>query len=276
MAEKKSFLTVWLPVAGVCAAVAVGFYQVGHQSVGIMLLYVAAAILVLCVLAAVSTPAARLFLRISIPFTWIYRGIVLLVAEAYGRSSVFLLRPIISRTLKEHGFWQSAVPSWSAQTMRGHQGSDFLVIAKKDHNVRGAHFIIRPDYNFPYWRAGFRLTSSIEDVQGTPLKDSVLYHVAAGSRGGQPRTYLYLDGRHIGDWALQAYQAPRPSFELDFCVYSGATPDRFHLVVRADKEHICEVDFSRDYAEQLVLIAWGDGHDFCVHFDKISVDWVPV
>jgi hypothetical protein len=33
------------------------------------------------------------------------------------------------------------------------------------------------------------------------------------------------------------------------------------------------VDFPTRYAEQLVLVAWADGREFCVHFEQILVHW---
>ena len=230
----------------------------------------------LCVLAVVSTPLAQVLKRISSGVLRLLKTIGLLAVEVYKRIGAFLLGPIISYTLRQTGFSQLPTLSWTAQSRKGPLGSDFLPLSKKGCRVGGGHFTIRPDYSFAYWRAGICLMTGAQDAQTSDPRQALLFHIALDQQGAQPFLYIDRDGTRYGSWALQPYAHPRPSFEFDFSIYSGRDAGQLQITVSVDNECIQNLDFPQQYTEQLVLIAWADGQDSRVHFEKISVSWIPV
>jgi len=184
-----------------------------------------------------------------------------------------VLGPVIRRVLQEGGLAEARAISWTAEQKRGKQGSDFLRLARNGYRLAGARFVVRPDYAFPLWHAGFRLTRATENLEESDLRATLLVQITQTYFGGKVGHSSHRQGVDYGPWALPRSANPTPSFLFDLSILPSAQAGSLRLVYSINADTPQALDFAAEYAEQLVLVGWADGADFRVHFEQVSLSW---
>ena len=275
------FWTFWLAVSGVLIAVGVALLTFGYPAhTAKVVLFVGIAVLVVSVLSPALSPLRGLLAILPSAIFRLFKRIASALVKTYAHVGAFILKPIFTYA---NGDAQSRAPvpapalalaapvsSWTAQDKRGPQKSDLLSFSKDGHLLNSVHFVVRPDYTFRNWYAGFRLTTAADDVWKAELNATVLFYLVDSER--QPTCHLYVEQRAQGQYGLRNFGQPHPSFEFDIALYP-ARAGELCAAISVDKEWVQAVQFPRRYAEQLVLVAFADGRDFKIHFEQISVNW---
>lgn len=156
------------------------------------------------------------------------------------------------------------------------QQADYELIRKpEDSHFRGLSFVIRPDYQFNYWRAGFRLVRPGEDLSRGDIGDTVLFHIAVNRGGAQPTIALIVHRQVVAQSGLPFYNERWPSFRISGNVWSIPNSQRLRIavMVEAPASSPVEVEFDASDMDSVALLAWGDGNPFRVFFDDVKVYW---
>jgi hypothetical protein len=285
---KWEFWTFWLTVSAALIAAGVALPSVEYATVSKSLISVLSkalisagvAVLILSLLSLALAPLTRpLSVLPSVIVQFVKRSGAALLS-AYARVGAFVLKPILARAeinepITPEGVPAGPVSSWTAHRNLGPQKSDLLPISMPGHVVSNVHFVVRPDYRFRNWYAGFRLAPSGDEVWKTELTTTVLFYLVDNPQMPQPTFHLYVQRRAQGPFALRNFGQPRPSFEFDIAVYPAGAGE-LCAAISVDKEWVQAMTFPQRYAEQLVLVAFADGRDFKIQFDNISVSWAPI
>ena len=157
------------------------------------------------------------------------------VVEAYAWLGALLLGPLIRRVLREKGLAQTYALMWTAGKRRiGQQGSDFLKIAQEGYRVAGARFVVRPDYRYSRWHAGFRLTPATENFETADLRATVLFDMEMTGTDAQARLSCHREGMSWGPWDIPSRWYPKPSFTVELSVYPSVETGKLHVTMSVD------------------------------------------
>lgn len=239
-----------------------GYTRSGWTLIGIAILIVTVAIVSIAVPALV-----QVLLWVSAPLRW--------VASLTWK---FAARTLSRAKQKMRTYFSDGGPMYDfvAHRPRAYmhsQQADYKLIPKPEGSeFRGLGVVIRPDYQFDYWRAGFRLVRAGEDLSHGDISDTVLFHIAIDQLGGQPYTAIYVRRRQqLG--AINSGNVRWPSFRISANVWPvpNAPKLRMSVVVEAPNSSPVEVEFDTGDMESVALIAWGDGGPFRVSFDDVKI-----
>ena len=273
------FWTFWLTVSIGLSTVGVALPSFGYSAhTAKVVFFVGIGVLVVSVLSPVLSPIRGLLAILPSAIFWLFKRIASALVKTYAHVGAFLLKPIFTyanRDAQSQAPLRASAPaapisSWTAQEKRGPQKSDLLSFSKDGHLLSSFRFMVRPDYTFRNWYAGFRLTTAADDALKTELNSTVLFYLVDSDR--QPACHLYVDGRAQGPFGLRNFGQPHPSFEFDIALYP-ARAGELCAAISVDKEWVQAATFPRRYAEQLVLVAFADSRDFRIHFEQMSVNW---
>ena len=270
------FWTFWIAIPALAISGGLGLISLGHPVGGRRLFYaglIFAALLVLGLLAKAATETAK---AVSNPLLKAIQAVVRFVGEALVWFEALLLSPVIHRVLSKSDVGNDPPQAWTAFQRSENQNNDFLTIARPGHRLAGGRFVVRPDRSSTAWHAGFRLTSAIMRPENTEANATVLFEVSGAYFGPQQGGYASgKDGIRYGPYNLPASNTPTPSYQFDFSISSYHQAGMLWVSVRIDQQPPQGFEFREEYAEQLVLVAWAQGKPFRVHFEQISVSWVP-
>lgn len=280
------FWTFWLTVSGVLIAAGVALPSLGYSAhTAKVVFFVGIGVLVVSVSSPVLSPLRGLLAILPSAIFRLFKRIASALVKTYAHVGAFMLKPILTYANRD-ALSQAPLPapnpapappapvsSWTAQDKWGPQKSDLLSFSKDGHLLSSVHFMVRPDYTFRNWYAGFRLTTAVDEVRKTELNATVFFYLVDNER--QPICHLYVDGKAQGPFGLRNFGHPHPSFEFGIALYP-ARAGELCAAISVDKEWVHAATFPRRYAEQLVLVAFADGRDFKIHFEQISVNWAPV
>jgi hypothetical protein len=278
------FWTFWLTVSGVLIAAGVALPSLGYSAhTAKVVFFVGSGVLGISVFSPLLSPLRGLLAILPSATYQLFKSIASASVKTYAHLGAFFLKPILAYVDKSTASQAARLPppaptpsphapvsSWTAADKWGPQKSDLLTFSKEGHLVSSVHFVVRPDYTFRNWYAGFRLTTAADEVRKTEFTATVWFYL--GDSDGQPRCHLYVDGKAQGPFGLRNLGQPHPSFEFDVSIYPSRAGE-LCAAISVDKEWVKAVDFPRRYAEQLVLLAFADGRDFKIHFEQISVNW---
>ena len=275
------FWTFWLTVSIGLSTVGVALPSFGYSAhTAKVVFFVGVVVLAVSVLSPVLSPLRGLLPILAIlpsAISRLFKRIASALVKTYAHVGAFLLKPVLTYANAQSAPVPASAParaapvsSWTAQDKRGPQKSDLLSFSKDGHLLSTVHFVVRPDYTFRNWCAGFRLTTAADDVWKAELNATVLFYIVDSER--QPACHLYVDQRAQGPYGLRNFGQPHPSFEFDIALYP-ARAGELCAAISVDKEWVQAVSFPRRYAEQLVLVAFADGRDFKIYFEQMSVNW---
>lgn len=286
-----------------CIAVGVALSRLGYQAGEEAFFYLAAFMVLLYLVSLAWAPAGRLLEWVSYPVRWLLRKTWRATREAYVRIAVYLLRPVITRTLQEQGVSSSPNRSstrrggdqqvaahveestladrfgWTAHTWRLYprlQRADYRTVMRPGYRLRSISFVVRPDYRHYHWKAGFRLGPADDNFQDTPIADRFLFHIGATGRNEATHAVLYWENNQdrqlrlpLGDGGL------RPAFCIEANIWATPDEDASQIEISVDGEIFFQRRIPSTCAERVTLLAWGDGREFTVYFDSVVLHWLP-
>jgi hypothetical protein len=268
----------WITVATLAVAGGLGLPSLGHPVAGRRLFYFGLILGALLALGALGEWAGRGLVAVSNPVLQAIQRAGLFVAEALAWLGALLVGPAIRRILREKGLSETSHICWTASQKRGKEGSDFLPIARDGFRVSGARFVVRADNSSATWHAGFRLTPRNENLEDSSVKRTILIDVSPTYLGAQDGHAVHREGQTWGPYVLPRYSNPLPGYLFDFSVSHHADPALLWVTYRINDEQPQRIEFLREYADQLVLVAWADrsADNFLVHFELLSTSWTPM
>jgi len=277
--RELGFRGFWATVAAVC--VAGGTYlrvYAGHPVAGNRLAYSGLVLVGLLVFGVLAELVAGWVAPASNPFLGHVRSVLRFIVDSTTWLGTWLFGPIVRRVVREKGLSETSHVCWTASQKRGREGSDFLPVAREGFRVAGARFIVRPDNSSATWHAGFRLTPRTENLEDSGVKSTILVDVSPTYIGAQDGHSVHREGQTWGPYALPRFGNPIPSYLFDFSVSRHADPALLWVSYRINDEQPQRVEFLREYADQLVLVAWTErsADEFLVHFELLSVSWKPI
>lgn len=265
----------WIAVAAIAVTGGVGLRSWGYPTGGRWLFWGGLLLAAVLAFGVLSEWAAREISPASMWLLRVLRDIAKFTVEAIAWLGALPLAPVIRRVLREQGLAETQTLSWTAERKRGQQGSDFRAVDRKGHRIAAARFIVRPDYPFSQWHAGFRLTQRDDNLEKSDLRATVLVQIRQNGPDTQLFHSCHCEGADWGPWGIPRYNHPKPSYEFDASIYQSAQAGTLNLVYSIDGDVPQRFSFPDKYAEQIAFVAWADGQDFRVNFEQIWLAWTP-
>jgi hypothetical protein len=266
----------WL--AAPCAAIGGFLFNQGYRRSGWTLVGVAAMVVLLGFLSFVVPWLGRVFFYVARPI----RALVGTVRKLLWHGYMWLVRKLIVPALAVSPDMDSQLRlSWTASEQKafleGGQRADYLKLeAEPNYRLRGLEFSVRPDYQFSYWRAGFRLGPTSERLEEVSITNGFLFHIYCDG-GGQPGMVTYCSGQ---SWptSLPQYagETRTPVFVVRANLWRVPNSTRVRVSVSVnDVVAQAEPELDVSLTGRLLLLAWADGRQFHAHFDGINAYWAP-
>jgi hypothetical protein len=274
-------------IAAVCAPVGVFLYSLGFKSGGVVLVVIAMLFVAVGILALVASPFATvsrkmgIFLRATVGVVpLVFRHIVGWLKAVYGRLLKFFLAPALAelrtsisslqRETSTLGQRVTDLPSnWVADGV-GQDDTCYQSYKDEGGPIRSISFRLKPDYQFPNWRAGFALT---ESSQENPFWKGIRFHIELDGVGHQPKVKLMSEGSSRGDSILTVFSYPKPVYSIDAALWQENSGVDYQIIIWVDGEaKIGPLKFRKPIPKVFSLVAWSDsGKRFQVSFEDVSL-----
>lgn len=117
-----------------------------------------------------------------------------------------------------------------------------------------------------YWRAGFKLTKSSQDVMPILDGEGILFHLWKEAGEDFIRSRIYPDGKHTNyiDTKIENSTASSP------IKLSTAINEKNFLTILVNSEQVYKNRFDPSLYEKAFLVSWADPNDYTVNFTDIN------
>src|SRR5208283_2577934 len=268
----------WIVVPTLLIAAGMGLREFGHPVAGRRTFYAGVALAALFILGALLEWAARPIVAAANPIWRTGLHAVRFVANSIAWLGGLLLAPVIRQVLSQQNLGQEvreskeAMPnSWTAFRPLTRDGADFLHIIREGHRLAGGCILVRSE-TVTNWHAGIRLACRGKLIPQARDGAKALLHLSPTMLGRDGYAFELLGAVH-GPWNLQLYNIAYPSHRIDFTVSRREGNNSLTFGFRINQEAPLEFAIPSDAADELVLLGWGNGHPFLVHFEILGLSW---